>query len=77
MFLMDGGMAVDASGTILGVEEYQKIKQQYTNTMSVDFSDRLILPGFIDTHVHLPQCGAVGLYGKELLGCVCKLCSNH
>ena len=32
-----------------------------------DHSGRLILPGFIDTHVHCPQLDVIGSYGAELL----------
>ena len=32
-----------------------------------DHSGRLILPGFIDTHVHAPQLDVIGSYGAELL----------
>ncbi|MET0517630.1 MAG: guanine deaminase, partial [Burkholderiaceae bacterium] len=32
-----------------------------------DHGGRLILPGFIDTHVHCPQLDVIGSYGTELL----------
>jgi guanine deaminase len=32
-----------------------------------DHAGRLILPGFIDTHVHSPQLDVIGSYGRELL----------
>ena len=32
-----------------------------------DHRDRLILPGFIDTHVHMPQLEVIASYGTELL----------
>ena len=32
-----------------------------------DHSGRLILPGFIDTHVHMPQLDMIASYGTELL----------
>ncbi|MBQ1762902.1 MAG: guanine deaminase, partial [Aquincola sp.] len=32
-----------------------------------DHRGRLILPGFIDTHVHSPQLDVIGSYGTELL----------
>ena len=32
-----------------------------------DFGDRLILPGFVDTHVHAPQLDVIASYGSELL----------
>ena len=32
-----------------------------------DHAGKLILPGFIDTHVHMPQLGVIASYGTELL----------
>lgn len=66
-FLPDGGLVVDADGIILDVGNYEEIAQRYAETTVIDLADSLLLPGFVDTHVHLPQYGAVALYGKELL----------
>lgn len=33
----------------------------------IHYQDALITPGFIDTHIHLPQTGMVGSYGEQLL----------
>ena len=32
-----------------------------------DHAGRLVLPGFVDTHVHSPQLDVIGSYGSELL----------
>lgn len=32
-----------------------------------EYPDALITPGFIDTHIHLPQTGMIGAYGEQLL----------
>lgn len=32
-----------------------------------DFRDKLIVPGFIDTHIHYPQTEMIGAYGEQLL----------
>ncbi|MBZ0169573.1 Guanine deaminase [Candidatus Methylomirabilis lanthanidiphila] len=63
----DGGIVIDGSGVILAVGDYHEVQQQYPSADPVDCSDRLILPGFIDTHTHLPQYRAVARYGNELL----------
>jgi len=34
---------------------------------SVDYTDMLILPGFVDIHTHIPQLNARGKYAKDLL----------
>ncbi|MBI2884000.1 MAG: guanine deaminase [Candidatus Methylomirabilis oxyfera] len=64
----DGGMVIDEGGTILEVGDYRAVTDRYPSATLIDCSDRLILPGFIDTHTHLPQYRAVALYGQELLG---------
>lgn len=33
----------------------------------VDYRGKLILPGFIDTHLHYPQTEMIGAYGEQLL----------
>jgi guanine deaminase len=33
----------------------------------IEYPDALITPGFIDTHIHLPQTGMIGAYGEQLL----------
>ena len=33
----------------------------------VDYSSRLLLPGFVDTHVHYPQTDVIASYGTQLL----------
>jgi guanine deaminase len=32
-----------------------------------DYSDKLIVPGFIDTHIHYPQTDIIASYGEQLL----------
>ncbi|KAF7598692.1 MAG: guanine deaminase [Candidatus Dactylopiibacterium carminicum] len=31
------------------------------------YCDKLIVPGFVDTHVHFPQVGVLGSFGRQLL----------
>jgi len=33
----------------------------------IDYENQLILPGFIDTHLHYPQTDIIGSFGKQLL----------
>ncbi len=32
-----------------------------------DYRGKLIVPGFVDTHIHYPQSEMVGAYGEQLL----------
>ena len=36
-------------------------------TQRVDYSGQLILPGFVDTHIHYPQTDVIASYGMQLL----------
>ena len=33
----------------------------------VDLRDKLLLPGFVDAHVHYPQTEMIGAFGEQLL----------
>ncbi|CAI0830498.1 guanine deaminase [Serratia ficaria] len=33
-----------------------------------DYRDKLIVPGFVDSHIHYPQTEMIGAYGDQLLG---------
>ena len=37
------------------------------NTEIVTHPNSLITPGFVDTHIHLPQCEVIASYGEQLL----------
>jgi len=58
------GALVVSEGKII---EYGKFKDIRRRGNIVDFGDKVITPGLIDTHVHLPQYDAVAIDGYELL----------
>lgn len=43
------------------------LKTLPTGVSVVDYRGRLIVPGFIDTHVHYPQVDMIAAYGEQLL----------
>lgn len=49
--------------------KYGRFKEhtEEPNVVVVDFGDKVITPGLIDTHVHLPQYDVVAMDGYELL----------
>lgn len=62
-FRPDHWLLVDEQGRIAGVQA----EAPDASWTRVDHSGRLILPGFIDTHVHCPQLDVIASYGTELL----------
>lgn len=62
-FQPDHWLLIDEQGRIQGTQA-QEPDQQW---QKIDHQGRLILPGFIDTHVHCPQLDVIASYGAELL----------
>lgn len=65
-FLADGLLVVE-DGRIKDHGEFEEISQRYPGLEVTHFRNRLILPGFIDGHIHFPQTRILGSYGEELL----------
>lgn len=59
----DGFLAVAAGGRIADVGEWEAAPEGDV----IDYSGRLIAPGFVDTHLHGPQLEMIGSYGGHLL----------
>lgn len=57
---------VSQAGKILGI--YEELTEEYKNYPLMDFKDKLIIPGFVDIHLHAPQYPNRGLgLDKELI----------
>ncbi len=54
-------------GVIVARGPYTAMVRDHPDEPVVDLSDGLVLPGFVDTHVHLPQVRAIGGLGMPLL----------
>ncbi len=62
----NGAVAFE-DGVILDVGDYTKISQNFPKAEIIDEREAILLPGFIDTHVHYPQVPIIGSLGMELL----------
>lgn len=63
----DGALLVEG-GLIKAVGDYAAVAaQKSADTPETDHRPHLILPGFIDTHIHFPQSQVVASYAAELL----------
>lgn len=65
-YIPDGLLIVE-NGTIQELGAYETLKHRYPNVSIDDHSGMLIVPGFIDVHIHFPQTGIIGSYGEQLL----------
>lgn len=66
IYIQNGALAI-SNGKVLQTGKYQALKTTYSRALEVDYSGKLIMPGFIDTHVHFAQTEIIGMYGKQLL----------
>lgn len=63
-YIEDGVLLLEA-GRIVGLHEWHERPPLPEEIM--DLRGRLIVPGFIDTHIHYPQTEMIGAYGEQLL----------
>ncbi|MCV9961393.1 guanine deaminase [Pararhizobium sp. BT-229] len=64
---VDGALLVE-NGLILASGAYDAVKSQAADDVAeIDHRPHLILPGFIDTHLHFPQMQVIGSYAANLL----------
>lgn len=61
------GLLVIEDGKIKDLGAYDVLKEQYPQVVITDYSDQLIMPGLIDTHVHFTQTEMIAAYGEQLL----------
>lgn len=76
-YIADGALVVDdVTGCIVEYGHNETILAKYNNISEQvgqlvvkvhDYRDKLIMPGFIDTHVHYPQIDMIAAYGEQLL----------
>ena len=65
---IDDGIIVVKDGRIEAVGPADEIKARLPPGMLVEqHADALILPGFIDPHIHFPQTQVIASYGAQLL----------
>jgi guanine deaminase len=66
-FYKDGVLYIQ-DGKVLEAGDYSALKSKYKNNVSiVDYSGKLITPGFVDAHVHYAQMEMVAAYGDQLI----------
>lgn len=62
----DGALLIEA-GKVVAVGHYEALRAEHPEVAVQDYQGCLILPGFIDTHLHFPQTEIIAKYGEQLL----------
>ncbi|HXZ89571.1 MAG TPA: guanine deaminase [Candidatus Dormibacteraeota bacterium] len=65
-FIPDGLLVID-DGKIESFGPYDEIHTKHSGISITDMKERLILPGFVDGHIHVPQTRVLGAFGQQLL----------
>ena len=68
-FLEDGLLVVHDGKVLLAGPAEEWLPRLPGGVPVSHWQDGLIVPGFIDTHVHMPQLGVMASYGAQLLDC--------
>jgi guanine deaminase len=66
VFFTDG-LLVTRNDKIEFIGDYKTNINQYDNLDVHDYSGKLLLPGFIDSHMHFPQTEMLASFGEQLL----------
>jgi len=64
---LEDGLLVLENGKIKDFGPYEQLREKYAAIDAIAYPDKLIMPGFIDTHIHYPQTAMVAAYGEQLL----------
>ncbi len=63
----DGALVV-RDGRVVRADDWRAVSASLpADAVVVDCAGRLLMPGFIDTHVHYPQSDIIASYGEQLL----------
>ncbi len=64
--LSDGGLRIEG-GRIADVGPFAEVRDRHPGAPVRRLEGGLLLPGFVDAHVHYPQTGVIGALGLDLL----------
>ena len=65
-YIADGLLIIE-NGAIADFGNYEDLKDKYHHIPITAYPNRLIMSGFIDTHIHYPQYEMIASYGEQLL----------
>jgi guanine deaminase len=67
-YIDDGLLAVDDAGLITQAGAYSELPGLWDDGANVvDYRGKILMPGFVDCHIHYPQTEMIAAYGTQLL----------
>jgi len=63
----EDGILLIENGKVAQVGAAAELLPKLAGVEITEYSDALITPGYIDTHIHYPQTGMIASYGEQLL----------
>ncbi|ANW18725.1 guanine deaminase [Streptomyces clavuligerus] len=65
---IEDGLLICADGRITAAGPYSALRERLpAGTVPVHYPDQVIVPGFVDTHVHYVQTGIIAAFGSQLI----------
>src|SRR6266540_3712425 len=61
------GLLVVEDGLIVAAGAFEVTAPRFPGLAVQHFPGRIIIPGFVDTHIHYPQIDHIASYGHQLL----------
>ncbi len=61
------GLLLVAEGKVLACGPWRELRPTVGELELTDLTGCLLMPGFVDTHIHYPQTGMIASYGEQLL----------
>ncbi|MHA6311360.1 guanine deaminase [Pantoea sp. S-LA4] len=65
-YLEDGVLRL-RDGRVVGLAPWEACSAALAGQPIIDLRGKLIVPGFVDTHIHYPQTEMIGAFGEQLL----------
>lgn len=75
---IENGILFIENGKISKIDKFENVQfDRFEDYEFVDYTGKLIMPGFIDTHIHYPQVDVIASYGEQLLEWLNKYTFPH
>ncbi|MDI9275775.1 guanine deaminase [Pantoea sp. EABMAA-21] len=64
---LEDGLLTFRAGKVVSLESWEIAEGRVDAATVIDLRGKLIVPGFVDTHIHYPQTEMIGAFGEQLL----------